>query len=262
VRLTFARWKTTAALTAMAWAAFPRARGLWRAAVAAHAVVLMRGIVSPRSGFFCTAWCEKPASSGDIALTFDDGPDPRLTEAVLEMLAARSMRATFFVIARRAAQHPDIVKRAAQQGHVIGCHDLHHSPLSNLRLERAARREIGQARDIIAEIIGARPLLYRPPVGLMNPEIARALTYHSLACVGWSASGGDCGNRSARGVDRIDSLARPGAVVLLHDALGRASLRDRFLARLERLLDSIERQALAPRTIDAFFGIPAYATTC
>ncbi len=259
--MNFAQWRLTAALNSAAYVLLPRWRPISRLLLGVHAAILVRGVCSLRSRFFCHTLYRKQTNSREIALTFDDGPEPRLTEALLDLLAHHDVKATFFVIAEKAAAYPHILQRAYNEGHVIGCHDLNHAIVANFRLYRTARKEIGKARELIRACIGKTPALYRPPVGLMNPHIARAVRFHTMHCIGWSASGWDRGNRSLSGIERIPSLAHAGGVILLHDSLGQAAYRDVFLCRVNRLLESIRRQKLATKTVDAFFNIPAYATT-
>ena len=99
-----------------------------------------------------------------IAMTFDDGPHPRLTPRLLDMLKARSIRATFFLIGENAAEYPDIVRRIAAEGHEIGNHTWDHPQLTKLN-PAALREEIDRTSSTIAEITGKLPTVMRPPYG-------------------------------------------------------------------------------------------------
>jgi peptidoglycan/xylan/chitin deacetylase (PgdA/CDA1 family) len=99
-----------------------------------------------------------------IALTFDDGPNATLTPKLLDLLAARHLKATFFVVGQNAADHPDILKRAVREGHEIANHSWSHPNLGKMS-DDAVRRELQKTDDAIAVAIGKRPTLLRPPYG-------------------------------------------------------------------------------------------------
>jgi peptidoglycan/xylan/chitin deacetylase (PgdA/CDA1 family) len=99
-----------------------------------------------------------------IALTFDDGPNATLTPKLLDLLAARHLKATFFVVGQNAADHPEILKRAVREGHEIANHSWSHPNLAKMS-DEAVRRELQKTDDAISAAIGKRPTLLRPPYG-------------------------------------------------------------------------------------------------
>jgi len=99
-----------------------------------------------------------------IALTFDDGPNATLTPKLLDLLAARHLKATFFVVGQNAADHPEILKRAVREGHEIANHSWSHPNLGKMS-DEAVRRELQKTDDAITAAIGKRPTLMRPPYG-------------------------------------------------------------------------------------------------
>ena len=105
-----------------------------------------------------------------IAMTFDDGPHPVLTPRLLDMLKARGIKATFFLIGENAAEYPDIVRRIAAEGHEIGNHTWNHPQLTKLS-PAALREEIDRTSSTIAEIIGKPLLIMRPPYGATSAYI-------------------------------------------------------------------------------------------
>ena len=111
-----------------------------------------------------------------IAITFDDGPHPRKTAEILDLLAERSVRATFFVVGENAKLYPDLLMRQAAEGHEIGNHTYHHKPMRQCK-EGEGKCEITEASDMIKSITGKAPVLFRPPEGSYSPstvELARA----------------------------------------------------------------------------------------
>lgn len=120
-----------------------------------------------------------------VALTFDDGPDPLSTPRFLGLLAARRIRATFFLLGREAQRSPDLVRDIAAAGHEIGIHGWLHRPLL-LRGLRATYDDFARARDIVADITGHQPILFRPPYGVMSTAAHIAARRLSLTPVLWT----------------------------------------------------------------------------
>jgi peptidoglycan/xylan/chitin deacetylase (PgdA/CDA1 family) len=176
----------------------------------------------------------------EVWLTIDDGPDPRDTPAMLDLLAARGAKATFFVIGRKVAAYRELVWRAHCEGHQIGNHTDSHPAARFWSLGPCAmRREIERGRDAIRVATGVEPTVFRSPVGMTNPFVHPALDGQRL--VGWTVSG--CDGLSARGeivVERLMRGVRPGAILVLHE--GGAPGRVETLALL---LDRLEEQGCA-----------------
>jgi len=159
---------------------------------------------------------KKGRAEREIALTFDDGPDPRYTPQLLDLLKKHGAKATFFVVGVNAERHPDILARMAAEGHVIGIHNYVHK--SNwLMRPGTVKKQIHRTGDVVKRATGERPIYYRPPWGIVNLFDFSNLGY--LQIILWSAMFGDW--RLRVGVDRLTSRMmkklRPGEVVLLHD---------------------------------------------
>lgn len=153
-----------------------------------------------------------------IAMTFDDGPHPVLTPRLLDMLKARGIRATFFLIGENAAEYPDIVRRIAAEGHEIGNHTWNHPQLTKLN-PAALREEINRTSTTIAEIIGKPLLVMRPPYGATSAYINQWMNREfRMKVILWSVDPLDWKYRnSARVESQILAGARPGAIILSHD---------------------------------------------
>jgi peptidoglycan-N-acetylglucosamine deacetylase len=253
----FRVWTITFSLSCLAFV-FPDLRAIATALLFVHGIVFTWGIFDIRSGFFGKVYCRASGKTNTIALTFDDGPDALLTPEVVDMLAAFGFKATFFVVGRRALDSPEIVKRAFDAGHIIASHDLTHANTSNFRLPCGLFRDISQSQRIIERIIGKRPLLYRPPVGLMNPHVLGVVSRLNMTCVGWSASARDAGNRRTKKLYTLHTLAQPGNIILLHDCLPKPENKRVFLEHLERLLIAIRKKGLRPIGVDELLNVKAY----
>jgi peptidoglycan/xylan/chitin deacetylase (PgdA/CDA1 family) len=164
-----------------------------------------------------------PPRPGELALTFDDGPNPIWTPRLLDLLSRRGVRATFFLVGSRAQAEPALVRQIAAAGHLIGNHSWTHL---NLALASSATidDQLTRTSDTLAQITGAPPRFFRPPFGARRPAtlgIARRL---GMIPVLWNAMTSDWKNPSAdaiasRLVNKIDSLYRQGlaANIVLHD---------------------------------------------
>lgn len=220
------------------------------ATVAAMVAFLAWVIVSPRSQFFVPSVHELPreAREGAIALTFDDGPDPTTTPRVLDLLARHGARATFFVVGRRAAAHPDLVRRIVAEGHAVGSHTYGHSHAFHFRSPRRMRAEVQRGIEAVAAITGSPPLLFRPPQGLRTPLLCDALApLGHLVCVTWTERGLDAMGRAAGAiVRRLEGALRPGAILTLHDGAGLGGTEDRgpTVEALATLLDMARARGL------------------
>ncbi|MFE3068644.1 polysaccharide deacetylase family protein [Streptomyces sp. NPDC059247] len=183
-----------------------------------------------------------------MVLTFDDGPDPRYTPAILDTLRRYDCRAMFFVCGEMAVENQDLLRRMDAEGHVIGNHTWTHPLIPKLRPSRI-RDELGSTSEVVERALGAAPLWYRAPYGAWNRhsfEIGAELGMEPLAwtvdTLDWKEPGTDAIVRRA-----LDGAA-PGAVVLNHDAGGDRSQSVAALrAYLPALLDAGYRITLPRR---------------
>jgi peptidoglycan/xylan/chitin deacetylase (PgdA/CDA1 family) len=153
-----------------------------------------------------------------IAMTFDDGPNATLTPKLLDLLAAHQIKATFFVVGENAARYPDILKRAAREGHEIANHSWSHPNLAKMS-DDAVRRELQKTDDAITSALGARPTLLRPPYGSITARqkhwIHDDFGYRIIL---WDVDPDDWKRPGPRVVcSRILKDTHAGSIVLAHD---------------------------------------------
>ena len=222
--------------------------GAWCGLGLAYAGLLTWGVVSMRSGLFGPAVTHGDPARPEVALTYDDGPDPDATCALLDLLRDRGVPATFFVVGARARAHPEVVRRCHAEGHLVGNHTDRHSHLTNFFLGPFIRRELRACQETVERITGVAPRAYRPPVGLVNPltePVARSL---GMKLVGWQVRSLDTRLRRPEDVvRRVLDRVRPGGIVLLHDG-GQDPARVREITR--RILDGLEQRGLQPVRLD------------
>jgi peptidoglycan/xylan/chitin deacetylase (PgdA/CDA1 family) len=188
----------------------------------------------------------------EVAITIDDGPDPAVTPAVLELLARHRVRATFFCIGERVEAHPDIAREIVRQGHAIENHTARHYYRFSTFGSRRLAREIDEAQDTIGRVTGRRPEFFRAPAGLRNPLLQPVLSQLGLRLASWTRRGFDTVAGDAGLVVRrlLRGLA-PGDILLLHDgrAARTADGTPVILAALPGLLEALAAAELRPVTL-------------
>jgi peptidoglycan/xylan/chitin deacetylase (PgdA/CDA1 family) len=245
-------WPFTAGFACAACAAAllpPSARiAAWSALALAYLGMCALGMTSLRSGIFVRALTHGCADSSDVALTYDDGPDPASTPALLDLLRARNVRATFFVIGQKARAHGGMVTRCHAEGHLVALHSDRHSTWTNFLGRRALSRELNACRDTLKTLTGTFAAYYRPPFGLVNPEVDGVMRRLGLTLVGWRIRSLDTTARtSANVVARVLARIRGGDIVLLHDG-GLAP--SRVCEITASILDGLEKRGLAAVRLD------------
>jgi peptidoglycan-N-acetylglucosamine deacetylase len=168
-------------------------------------------------GFFLKVISKGRTDTKAIAVTFDDGPDPDVTPAVLDLLQKYSVKATFFVTGKNAEKYPDIIGKILEQGHSIGNHSYNHDPLLMLRTKKTLLKEISLCQKILQKH-GISPFAFRPPAGITNPRLNIILRDLDMFCINWSLRALDAGNRRIKGLsEKILGKAESGDIILLHD---------------------------------------------
>lgn len=192
---------------------------------------------------------DRTAAGVGYALTFDDGPHAQGTPAVLELLAAAGVRATFFLVGEQVRRNPSLAREIAAAGHGIGLHCERHRNL--LRLTPAqTRSDIERAEAVIAEMTGIAPALYRPPYGVLNAAALRLARKRGWRTLLWSHWGRDWERRATADsiAARVTDGAGEGAVLLLHDAddYSAPGSWQRTVAALPRVLATLAERGLSP----------------
>ena len=223
-------------------------------ALSAYVAFILCGVFFMRLQMFADVFWRGDGEARGVALTFDDGPSPEHTPRVLELLAKAGVRATFFVIGRKAAAHPELVRAIAAGGHAIGVHSHDHDRLFSMRRPAYVRADLEKAVRTLEEITGERPTLFRPPIGHTNAIIAKEARALELEMVGWSvrALDGVGGAKPERVAERVVGGLRDGAVVLLHDAAERDDRTPASVAALPRVLEVMDARGLAGVRVDTW----------
>ena len=225
------------------------------AAIAVNHAVLTAGGLWPRSRWLGSNWTCLPAHAAarrEIAITIDDGPDPAVTPAVLDLLDVHGAKATFFCIGTQVRAHPGLCREIVRRGHSVQNHSDRHSTRFSLLGPKGMAREIAAAQASLADITGEAPCFFRAPAGLRNPFLAPVLQRLDLQLVSWTRRGFDTVRREP--TDVLARLARglaAGDIVLVHDGNAARAEDGRAvaLAVLPELLARTKSLGLVPATL-------------
>jgi len=172
--------------------------------------------VTPSSTFFRPALSRGPQVGNQISLTFDDGPSEPFTDQVLDILREHRVTATFFVCGKNVESRPEVLRRIVAAGHEVGNHTFSH-PYLFFKSRRRMVEEIDRTQAVIQNVIGIRPVVFRPPYGGRWFGLVPALLERGMRMVLWSATGYDW-KKDAQGITEATLRElKPGAIILLHD---------------------------------------------
>jgi peptidoglycan/xylan/chitin deacetylase (PgdA/CDA1 family) len=198
---------------------------------------------------FCSNSLEK---QNVISLTFDDGPH-EMTELVLEVLKKHQVKATFFCIGKNIEKYPGILKKINEEGHLIGNHSYSHASFFDFYRKNRVLEEIQKTDALINSIIEKKANFFRPPYGVTNPSIRRALSITKHKTIGWSIRSLDGIVKNKKFIYyRIISRIAPGKIVLLHDTTIQS------VEVLERLLIFLELNKYKVVSLEQLLNIKAY----
>lgn len=245
--------KISAILHVLIFTALMLRPDLWKWALALlfnnHLLIAFVGLW-PRSNWLGPNWTKLPAAAtyrNEIALTIDDGPEPIVTPKVLELLDSLNVKATFFCIGDKVAQHPELCREMVRRGHAIENHSQRHKLYFSLFGINSITHEIVAAQETITNITGIRPGFFRAPAGLRNVFLDIVLTRLNLRLASWSIRGFDTKFKDAEIVkNKLLSRLQPGAILLLHDGNAARTKEDVpiILAVLPSLLEEAKKANL------------------
>jgi len=223
----------------------------------AYLVIFILGVSVLKLNFFVKATCRGDSTAKRVALTFDDGPDPVATRDLLEVLSHHQIKAAFFPIGTKTRDYPEIIKRIDQDGHILGNHSFRHAWWTNFLISGPLDREIRMAQEAIDAAVGKIPAYFRPPMGLTNPHLKRALKKHGLSVVGWDVRPFDTTASNEKVIKRVLKKIRNGSIIALHDT-GRIPAD--LVSLTDELVTKIKEQKYTFSELEELTGIRAYQT--
>ncbi|HET7833284.1 MAG TPA: polysaccharide deacetylase family protein [Gallionella sp.] len=217
LRLTTLLHAGCAVLTVLRPAIWPWALGL----VVANHLLLGMATMWPRSHLLGANMTRLPAAAirrNEVALTFDDGPDPEITPKVLDLLDQYGAKASFFCIGERVAAYPELAREIIRRGHSVENHTYRHANVFALFGPVVAQREIKAAQNDIQTVTGIAPLFFRAPMGFRNPFLIPLVERADLRYASWTRRGYDTVARQPEKVlQRLLRGIAAGDILLLHD---------------------------------------------
>jgi len=166
---------------------------------------------------YIKAYCRGKTQDKKISITFDDGPDAEITPKVLDILDQYDIKATFFCIGNQVEQNKDLLKQIDAKGHLIGNHSFSHDFWFDLYPSSKMQEDIIKTNGLIFEATGKKTKLFRPPYGITNPSIKKAIKDLDFYTIGWSIRSFDTVKHIKKTLFRLKTKLKPGAIILFHD---------------------------------------------
>jgi peptidoglycan/xylan/chitin deacetylase (PgdA/CDA1 family) len=206
------------------------------------------------SQFFMRVICSGKTSANQVSITFDDGPHPGQTEKILDTLKRLNAKAAFFCIGNKIPGNEVLFRRITEEGHLVGNHSLTHDTWFDLFSSGKMKSELNQTNVIVKNTTGLQLRYFRPPYGVTNPNLAKAVKKAGLFPVGWNIRSFDTIIRNPDKLkSRIMNKLKPGSIILLHDT-GKVTTEI-----LDDLLRDIRSRNYEIVRLDALLNESAYA---
>jgi len=219
-----------------------------------YSLILFYGCYYIGSNFFMRVMCSLKTNKKIIAITFDDGPDTTATPQILEILRQHNTPAAFFCIGNRISGNETILKQIHEESHIIGNHSFSHHFWFDLFSSAKMLDDMLQTNQSVRQTINLSPLLFRPPYGVINPNVKKAILKSRMEPIGWSVRSMDTViNNPQKLLNKITRRLNPGAIFLFHDT-GVATI-----SVLPRFIEQAKAQGYEIVRLDKMLNLQAYA---
>lgn len=220
-----------------------------------YALIVAYGCYFVSSGFFMPMYCSAKTTEKVIAITFDDGPVAEGTPEVLQILKNANVEAAFFCIGSRMAGNEAIIKQLDAEGHIIGNHSFTHAVLFDMFPAKRMLAEMQQMDSDLYRVIGKKPKLFRPPFGVMNPNLKNAIVKGGYSPIGWNVRSYDTMSKDAdKLLEKVSAAIKPGAIFLFHDT------SKNTVAMLPRFIEFAQSKGYKIVRVDKMLRLQAYAS--
>ena len=184
----------------------------------AYLSFLFYGSYNVRSNFYLKTISAANTTRRQIAISFDDGPMPLYTPQVLQILKAHQVEAAFFCIGKRIKENEALLKQVYDEGHLIGNHSYSHDLWFDLFSAQKMNLDLQMMSEAMQKVTGVKPRLFRPPYGVTNPNLKKAIEKNNFIPIGWSLRSMDTVAKDAQKLlAKVTGSLKPGAVILFHD---------------------------------------------
>lgn len=233
---------------------FVRISLLWYGGIIiAFAGFMAQGSANISSGLYCQAHCSGNSEKRSVALTFDDGPDRSVTPFILDLLRRENIKAAFFCTGSKAEHEPELIRQIDDEDHIIGGHSYSHHFFFDLFSTQKMLEEMQKSEDVFRKTINRKIRLFRPPYGVTNPPLARAIRQKGYHVIGWSVRSKDTVIKDEKKLlDRLVRRVKPGDIILFHDT------KRITVNVLEKFLKFARENNFSFERLDKHLGIEAY----
>ena len=219
-----------------------------------YSLIVFWGCYNVGSNFFIKIVCKAETDKKEIAISFDDGPAVNYTPAILQVLNNENVKATFFCIGNRIAGNENILKQIHADGHIIGNHSYSHHFWFDLYSAKKMQEDLKQMDAETERVTGLKPKLFRPPYGVTNPNVKKAIINGGYTPVGWSVRSMDTVMKDEKKLlAKINGGIQPGAVFLFHDT-GKITLNI-----LPYFIQEVKKRGYNIVPLDKLLDLQAYA---
>jgi peptidoglycan-N-acetylglucosamine deacetylase len=216
--------------------------------------VLFCGSYFIQMGFFIKSICSVKTEAKQISLSFDDGPAGEKTIRILDILKENNLEAAFFCIGKNMQGNEELLKRMINEGHIIGNHSNSHHRFFSLFSSKRMLNELELTSQTCQDMTGFYPRFFRPPYGVTNPNLKKAVSKGGFISIGWSIRSYDTFIKNEEKLlTRILKRLKPGAILLLHDT------SESTLKILPRLLQEIRNKGYEVNRLDKMINLNPYA---
>jgi peptidoglycan/xylan/chitin deacetylase (PgdA/CDA1 family) len=215
--------------------------------------LLFYGSYFINSQFYLKAICRVKTNQKIIALTFDDGPDHSSTESLLKTLSAEKVEAAFFCIGKNITGQESLLQKMHASGHLIANHSFSHSAWFDFLSSKKMLEDLRAMDQITIKTIGLKPVFFRPPYGVTNPNLNKAIREGNYTAIGWSVRSLDTVIRDEKRLFRKVSRVQPGDILLFHDR------SQTMLAILPELIRSLKAAGFQIIRLDKLLNLEPYA---
>lgn len=219
-----------------------------------YTLVLVIGSYRVDSQFYMRVLCDGQTGKNLMALSFDDGPHPEHTAAILDILKVKQVPAAFFCIGKNIPGQEALLQRMVAEGHLVGNHSYGHQALFDLYPAARMEQDLQQMNALVESVVQLRPRLFRPPYGVTNPNLATAVRKTGMTPVGWNIRSLDTVAKDGPALlDRIRRRFRKDGIILLHDTMA--------ITRqiLPELIDTARREGYEFVRPDLIINVQPYA---
>ena len=219
-----------------------------------YSLVVFYGCYYVGSNFFIKIICRAETDKKQIAISFDDGPAKNYTPEILQILNSEKVKVTFFCIGNRIAGNENILRQIRDEGHIIGNHSYSHHFWFDMYSAKKMQGDLKQMDDAMESATGLKPKLFRPPYGVTNPNVKKAIINGGYTPVGWSVRSMDTVIKDeSKLLNKINAGIKPGAVFLFHDS------SKTTLAVLPEFIKEVKKRGYEIVPLDKLLALTAYA---